>query len=249
MKLRCTIIAALLVLTSSAAWAQTIVCPTEIEVGKLARCSLVTTIPEGARIADGGWEVICENVKQTADVELLDGRMIFTGLPGIYTVVFDGAIVKDVTFNIEGSPITITSYLGKIKGRSICTIKGGQPDPGPNPPDPLPPSDQKYQVVVIHQAGEQLDNLPQSQRDLITSLQVRQEIASMGHVIHGFRDDNVFSADAGDKLRPFISAAKASGLALPVIVLSPRDKQEVPKAYALPLNWTGLQDLLNGKVN
>jgi len=244
---RLAFIAALL-LMCGAAFGQQIVVPTEVEQYRLVPATLNLQMPEGLYLSDGGWEVESDAPAKVADVKQTGAELIFTGPPGVYTILYDGVLLQDITFTDgSGATITINSYKGRVKARAVCKIKGTTP---PNPPDPPQPTDQKWQMVIVHQAGERLANLPQGQRDLITSLLVRRELASMGHAVLAVRDDNVLSA--GDvepsSIQPFVNAIKKSGVELPAIALAPKSGGDVV-VKKLSTDWKSLVEMLEGKAN
>lgn len=121
-------------LLCSVSWAQIDV-PAESAPYKLVVARLTTPIPEGAYLADGGWEVVGASASVQADVREYGGEIVWTGPPGVYSVLFDGVLLKDITFKDgDGNQVTIKSYLGRIKAKAMCTIKGSTP--GPDPPAP-----------------------------------------------------------------------------------------------------------------
>jgi hypothetical protein len=122
-----------------------IVVPAESEPYKLIVAKLATPIPEGAYLADGGFEVLGATATARADVREYGGEIVWTGSPGVYQVVFDGVILKNVTFTDgSGKEITIVSYLGRIKAKATCVIKGGTP--------PVPPPPGKRRAVILEES-------------------------------------------------------------------------------------------------
>lgn len=122
-------------LLTAPCWGQ-ITVPESVERDTLAVATLSNPIPDGAYLADGGWELIGATNKQKPSSYDDGTTLVFTGTPGDYTVIYDGILLQDVTFQDgQGNSVTIRSYVGRIKERAAVTVKG---DVGPDPPPPPP---------------------------------------------------------------------------------------------------------------
>lgn len=236
--------AVVVVAFTSAAWGQ-ITVPPEAEPYKLIPAKLTAPVPSGAYLAEGGWEVVGATTKQAADLRDCGPEMFWTGSPGAYTVIFDGILLTDVTVpGLDGKPVVIKSYMGKIKGRSVCTIKGGG-GPGPldppDPPGPTPPGG-KYRIVLFYDR-DQLDNLPQGQRDILNSLLFRKYLAAEGHDFLEVLDPLSFKAGSVPaKWQPWINSVVNDPL--PRIGLAPLKDAGPIVDFALPADPEACKALL-----
>jgi hypothetical protein len=122
---------------------------------------------------------------------------------------------------------------------------GAAPDPLPFPPGPKPPSPQPggpYQLLLLYDAG-QLDNLPPSQRFLLTSLVATKKLEALGHRVLG-----VFAVQeppTGSKYKAYFDAAK--GDALPRIAIARLSGGKVTD-FTLPETYEELAKLLDTEV-
>lgn len=123
-------------------------------------------------------------------------------------------------------------------------IQAGEVPP-PNPPDPpvppTPPPGAKLQVVFLIDSST-LDNLPQSQRAILASLKLRQEIEAKGHRFIAVLDRHQSEA-APQELAPYFKAT--DGKQLPRIAVAPVAGGEI-QDFALPLTEAELLKLLEG---
>ena len=213
--------------------------PKEVKEHKLIPAKLMTPIPEGAILADGGWEVIGATKAQVPDIKQIGQELVFTGPPGEYTVIYDGVILKPWKLNGEDH----NDYLGRIKDRAIVTILGEVPPDPINPPQPPTPPGGKKQMVMFYQA-ETVEQLPLGQQNILKSLTLHQELAKTGHVLIRILDDDTVSSGVSIKLSPWIKAAKDQPL--PCIAIAPITGGSVPKVYPLPENYEALLKLLDG---
>lgn len=194
----------------AAAVAQTIVVPAEVEPYRLVPAKLDMEIPEGAYLSDGGWEVMGATPKQVPDVRLQGAELFFTGRPGVYTVSYDGVLLRDVTIPVgEGKTEKVPVYMRKVRCSAKVTIKGGGVDPDPDPP-PDPPSG-KYQIVLFWTA-DQLDEMTQGQREVLNSLDFRDWIAQQGHVFLDSVDPAAYGGNAPKDRVVFVTAIKGDPL-------------------------------------
>lgn len=127
----------LTLLLSAAAYAQIEVAP-ESPVYTPIPVSVVSTVPDGAKVDGPGW-VWPEGVNK---IEIGPNKFIVCAPPGEYTIEYhlEWLHIVPVTF-IDGSgkEITIQSYLGSGKTNYTAKFKvvGGTP-PVPPPPPPVP---------------------------------------------------------------------------------------------------------------
>jgi len=225
-------------LVATAAWAQIDV-PDEVDPYRLVVATLATPIPDGAYLADGGWEVIGATSTQAPDTRTDGATLVWTGPPGEYTIIYDGVLLQDVSFvDGDGNQVTIRSYVGRIKERATCTI-GGEPDPGPDPPDPPSPGG-PYQIMLFYRA-DQLDNLPEPQRQLLTSRKVRDRLAEDGHVLLEALEEGSLGGSVPPRYKTWVDAVV--GDPLPRIAIAPKEGGKV-KDFDLPANVDLLLALL-----
>jgi hypothetical protein len=223
---------------TATAFGQISVPPTS-EPYRLIPAKLTTPIPAGAYLADGGWEVVGATIKQVPDIQANGPELIWTGTPGAYTVLFDGVLLTDVTVpGLDGKPVTIKSYLGKIKDRAVCTITG---TPGPDPIDPPLPGG-KYRIVFFYNR-DQLDNLPQGQRDILNSLTFRKWLAAEGHNFLEVLDPASFTAGSVPaQWQPWLNTVANDPL--PRIALAPLTDAGPIADFALPADPEACKALL-----
>jgi hypothetical protein len=145
----------------------------------------------------------------------------------------------------------------------LVTVGGPGPDPGPdppNPPDPDPPLPPlvKWQVMFFYQS-DQLDNLPQSQIDMISGLVFRRALEGKGHSFAGAFDvDSVakaarlcgprgcltVAAAVPNDLKPWWAAV--DGDPMPRVAIAPIGGGAV-RDFPLPADETALYALLEGQ--
>lgn len=210
--------------------------PAEAEQYTLVKAKLTAPIPDGGYLADGGWEI------DGASMEVVGNDVVFTGKPGTYAVVYDGVILKDVTFTDgAGQQITIKSYLGRIKAKATCKIKGTV---DPNPPDPPQPGGKKQ--VVLWLSEKQLPYLSQGQRDILTSVVFREWMESQGHVLLEVLDPANFQAGSvPERYRAWVNSV--AGKKLPAISVAPKDGGQIA-TYDLPAGIDEAKTLIDGKA-
>lgn len=196
-------------------------------------------VPEGATVEGPGliWP---------AGVNVLTigpNSFVVCAPPGEYTIEYrlEWLHVVPVTFvDGSGKTITIQSYLGSGKPNWKATFKvvgGTPPVPPPKPPTPGGP----YQVMLFYEWA-QLDNLPQRQQELLTSLTVRDSIVQAGHVFLAAYDRSyVDSGKPADKAAWFRAVA---GKTFPVVAYAPKDGGAITVA-ALPADQKALLELLS----
>jgi hypothetical protein len=218
--------------------------PKEAEQHKLISAKLTAVLPEGAYLADGGWEIQGTTARQMADFRVLETELLFTGTPGEYWVLFDGVMLRDVTFKDgDGQQVTIPCYLGRIKGRAPCKIKGGSP-PGPDPPvPPDPPGPGGKYRIVLFRAVDQVDNLPQGQRDILLSTTFRDWLKEQGHVLLEVLDPARFPGGSVPlQWQPWVQSIV--GDPLPRIAIAPLVESGYVTDYALPKDIPACKALL-----
>lgn len=211
--------------------------PAEADAYKLITAKLTAKIPEGTYIEEGSWNISGETAKQVADFRAIATELIWTGTPGVYTISFDGVLLKDVTFKDgDGNQITIKSYLGRLKGSAKCVIKG---DSGPDPP--VPPVG-KYRIMLYYNA-KQFASLPQSQKNILNSTAFRDYLTEQGHVLVEQLDPTQFTGSVPDKYKSWVEAVKDDPL--PRIAFAPKDTEGYVIDYALPLDMALTKALIN----
>lgn len=197
-----------------------------------ATLNLGTSIPPGAKIR-GSWE--CMSGKW-----LPCGDAIHLWVPaGKHAIRASGiwVLTKDVTVGTETFPVLID--FGQYDFRAEVLVGNG---PVPPPPPPPPPGDKK-QIVMFYSA-DQLDNYPQPQRSLLTSLALRQKLVAAGHQVLEILEAAAIPNTAGGPLAEF--GKSVVGDALPRVALRPVSGGAVLD-YALPADEAGLMKLLGEK--
>ena len=237
--------AAWLVLCAAALAQITVPAVTDSHMPIVAVVTAPEQMPEGATF-DGGWKL--EGAHYLPDGK---NRIHIWAKPGEYKLEFSGLWLhlKDVTFTDgAGQEITITSYLGHgfIDEQSHFKVAGGT-DPDPEP-DPTPGPSGPQQLVFFVQA-EELDKLPQGQREILTSLVVRKDLEDQGHLWLIQIDDDQIKSGVPDKWKSWIESARnADGSLkdLPRVSIAPKGGGPIAD-YPLPNDYTGLLELLNSK--
>jgi len=209
----CGLAVCLCLLLSSVAHAQLTVLPTP------GKAMALVTAPEA-----GKWVVLKSPDFLPIQPTLLDGGKViaFEGDQGVYGVLFFPPG--------DGQPLVQRVVLG-----------GAAPDPTPPEPDPPPPGGKKQ--VVLWVTEQQLDNLPQGQRDILNSLVFRQWLTSGGHVLLEVADPANFSGSSPGRWGPWL--ASVAGQSLPAISLAPVGGGPV-KTYPLPASVEAAKTLIGG---
>lgn len=172
----------------------------------------------------GGWLVLGEGFTPVA-VQVLEGGAVclFEAEAGTYAVLYFPPSTDGIF-----QPVVRVVELGD----------DSQPPP---PPPPPPPPAGKYQIVMVIDA-DRLDNYPPSQRAVINSLALRNELEADGHYFYEVVDARAIeSGSVPEKMRPFLNAVR--GDELPRLVLAPIDGGAITD-YPLPLNADDLKALL-----
>ncbi len=215
-------LAILAMLICSAAFGQ-ITVPTEVEPYTLVPALIDMDLPEGSYLADGGWEVIPENLDNAADMHAVDKEMVFVGPPGRYTVIYDGVILQDVSVpDGNGGTITIRNYMGRIKGRAVCTIKGEEVNPTP------PPTPEGQWAVIV----EETEEMTPQRGNLWVTLRTKYTLSKLLIV-----DQDSKAAS----LEPYLKAVRDSQLPLPVLVVVSVDGSVV-RAVSCPTTVAGVTE-------
>lgn len=150
--------------------------------------------------------------------------------PGEYKIVASGWWITTRTVKLpdEPEPVEVITGMGQYNQVAAFKVTGGA---GPDPPDPPPPGG-KYRIVLFY-SENQLDNLPQGQRDILTSLVFREWVRSQGHVLLEVLDPANFTAGSvSAKWKPWVDAV--AGKALPIIALAPKDGPDNVVPYVVP---------------
>ena len=179
-----------------------------------------------------------------------DGNLCLWGAPGDHWVAFETYWVhwrwrefKDGDSNL----IKIREYIdsGFVDEIGEYTVLG-KPDPIPPLPDDdddddgPPPPGQDYQIMLFYD-GDMLDNYPAAQRAILTSLVIREQLESQGHVIVEILEKAALG-QVSPKYKAFIDAVINDQM--PRIALAPKDGGKVLD-FPLPENREALQVLLN----
>lgn len=191
-------------------------------------------VPDGAKVR-GSWDCGAAKFVEPTCVGPVAVNQIYIWAPkGTYTVRAFGiwVLTKDVTIGDQVVPVLID--FGQYDYREQLVVGGGGPDPKP---DPQPGG--KYRVVMFYDAA-QLDNYPQAQRSLLTSLQIRQQLVSKGHELLEVLEAASIDS-ASESFAPFLAAVK--GDPLPRIAMVPLEGGKVLD-FALPGNVDLLWALL-----
>lgn len=206
----------LIFLVTTALYGQNIEAPKESDAYKLISAALTAPLNPKYEIADGGWEVVGQTVAQVPDVaQISPSKIVFTGPPGLYTVIFDGSLVEQFTFKDgDGQMITLPVYRGRLKGRTNVTIRAGGPVP-PNPPLPAG----KYRIAMFV-STDTMYNLPPGQRDVLNSMLFRDYLSANGHVLEEIADPIDLVGVA--KWQPWLAAI--NGKVLPQMVFAIKDE-------------------------
>jgi hypothetical protein len=126
---------------------------------------------------------------------------------------------------------------------AAIVVKGVGPEPGPDPPVPPQPGG-KWEVMLFYEA-DQLDNYPEPQRQLLTSLKLRDELTSAGHLFYRVVEAGALTANvAGSGWEPWFNAVK--GDPMPRVAIRPRGGGAI-KDVQLPSDRAALLKLLEGK--
>ena len=170
----------------------------------------------------GKWIVIAEGMKFIQPTVIDEGKSIlFEGDPGLYGVIFFPPG--------DAQPQTTTVIL---KG-------GDRPDP-PLPPDPTPGG---LKQIVMFYDGNQKDNLPNEQRQLMFSLATIKKIEKLGHSVLEIVESKALGrSDLPKRIESFAAAAEDLGQ-FPSIVVAPLTGGKL-EAYPLPKNYDELIKLL-----
>jgi hypothetical protein len=213
-------------------WASAqVVVPAEAELGQPIVCTVnLQGVPEGAELKGAVQPDV-------PGAEWLPGaapnEFHIWAKPGKYDIEVMGMWgIRD--------PEKPTSWLdfGFFRYKAKFVVKGGD-DPVPPQPEPLPGG--PYQVMLFY-SESQIDNLPQPQRDMLTSLVFRDWLSSQGHVLQEVGDPANFNAGrVPERWKPWLKAVE--GDPLPRIALASKDGGPI-KDYALPDTLDGVKALL-----
>ena len=210
--------------------------PSEVPLGNPIVATIRTNMPDGAML-DGGW-----NVGQGIKFIVVDKDTIHIWVKtvGTYSLGFSGFWIhlKETTFKDgDGNVITIQSYLGHgtiNESVEFKVVNGNGPDP------PLPPG--KRQIMMFYD-GDQLDNYPTSQRQILTSLTLRQKLREQGHVLLEILERSAIDQSGLDEQKQiWVNAAK--GQTLPIVAFAPKDGGKIV-VHPLPTHEDSFLELLN----
>lgn len=153
---------------------------------------------------------------------------------GQHTVTAVGTWVVTDTGELGGALIDFGYY------EYTATFVVGPGGPGPDPPPPGGP----YQLMFFYE-GDSLDNYPQAQRNLITSLALRNRLVSQGHVVLEMVEAKALDKPAPDRYKLFFDAVR--GKTMPRLAFAPKEGGEL-REVPLPANEAELNELLKSVV-
>ena len=224
------------------AWAEGIVCPDTAERDHPVAISLEAEIPDGAKTMGPGWQLS----PGLNSYRVSDGLIVVAAAPGTYQISYQifWIHLEPVTlFDANGNEITIMSYLGHGTYDDTATLTITGEDPGPDPPDPPDPDPQGPWRIMLFYDARMLDNLPSEQRQILTSLAVREQLVADGHNLLEVLEDAVFSAGSVPAdYQPWVNAAKKHSV--PSIAIAPKSEAGTIRVYPLPANRADLMELL-----
>ncbi len=232
----------LILLMASPAWGQLTVTQ-QAEVGEPILATIDTMVPEGADTNGPGWVL-------DAGTSMLPsskpGEFHIWATPGKHVIRFKlhWLHTEAVTFTDgAGKEITIQSFLGHGDYDESAEFVVGEagPDPGPDPPTPVPGG--PYQIMMFY-AADQLDDYPPEQRLLLTSLTLRKDLVSKGHVyLEALESRAVEEGGYPPKYQGFVTSI--SGDRLPRIAIASVKGGKV-QDFPLPGSIEELHELLGG---
>ena len=243
MKWRNTVLSLIFLLLMSSGLLGQIVVPQKVEVGEELVATVSASMPEGATF-DGGWAISCSNgTACTARYQFLkeDNKIGIWAKPGKYQLTFSGfwLLLEEKTFTDgDGNQIKIKSYIshGFINEETAFEVTGNGDPPVPPNPTPAGP----YQIMMFYDA-DQLDNYPQDQRALLTSLAVRKRLQSEGHTVLEILEAKALRDGVPSKFKPYVDAVLNDPL--PRVAFAPMDGGKVVD-FVLPANEQKLRELL-----
>jgi len=217
-----------------------IIIPAESDEHTIIEATLEAQIPEGAEIK-GGW-IIPEGIDHR---EVTPTKLYLTGPSGERILGFSGYWIllgPEITVkDTSGVDHTFRPYLdsGASNEKAPFKIKGDSNPPNP----PLPPPGGKYQIMFFVQE-DNLDSLPQGQRELLTSLALRDRIKEGGHTLHPIIDDDQIKEGVPSMYAPWIQ--QVIGKPLPQMALAPLEGGPI-QSFPLPEDIEALLDQLGRK--
>jgi len=140
---------------------------------------------------------------------------------GTHTVTAEGVwvLTRDVT--LEGQTFPVLIDFGSYRFSKAIVVGDPGPDPPqPDPPGPNPPPVGPKQIMIFYDF-DRLDNYPESQRSLLTSLVLRKELVAAGHVFLEVVEKAALSGTAPAKYKVFFDAAR--GKELPLLAIAPKE--------------------------
>jgi hypothetical protein len=149
---------------------------------------------------------------------------------------------KSVAFEAPAGEYGVFFFkAGSVQPQITRVVLGGG-TPGPNPPEPPEPTPGgPYQILFYYQ-GEDLDNLPQAQRDLMVSLAVKERLKAAGHVVLGALEaQSMKSGSVPARWKAWVDAVQ--GDPLPRVAIAPKAGGPVHD-FPLPVNEAALNALL-----
>ena len=170
--------------------------------------------------------------------------------PGKWIVFAEGFMPVQPTLVDGGKSIL---WEGKAGTYAVIYLPpgDGQPtvqrvtlgDPGPDPPEPDPPGPNPVgpKQIMMFYDSDRLDNYPEPQRALLTSLALRRELVQAGHVVLEMVEAAALAGTPPARYKAFFDAAR--GQAMPVLAMAPKSGGSV-RAVPLPADKAGLLEAL-----
>jgi len=200
--------------------------------------------PIVAQIAFSG---IPEDARTRGTISITDGAWLPAGeadtyhiwaAPGSHTITAQGmwVLTRDVQVGDETLPVLVD--FGSYRYTAAFTVGEGDDDDDSDPPEPVP--DGPWQVMLFYDAAT-LDDLPEPQRQLLTSRVVRDRLRADGHVLLEVLESAVFRSGVPADYHPWVDAV--IGDPLPRIALAPKAGGKVID-FPLPANVELLMALL-----
>lgn len=166
-------------------------------------------IPDGAKV-DGGWRCDTAEIRPGQDASTVH----IWAAPGEHRITYQGAWVQTVDKTIDGETLPILIGFGFLNEQATFRV-GPPPDPPPPPPPPGP----RVGVIV-----EETTRRTADQAALWIRLRQKADRDQLKIV-----DQDL----ATDETRPYVQAARESGLPLPVLVVG-SESGEILRVVPVP---------------
>ena len=232
-------------LTCTTAIAEQINIPPESPRDTIIEATVTTDMPPEAEFF-GDWEA-----PGVSSIPVGRDKLHIAGKSGAYLVTYGGYWIlmgQEITVkDINGVPQTFRPLLdhGKVKAKQPYKItEGDQPDPPDPTPDPPNPAGPKQIVFFI--VSDDLDKpgvITPAQRELVTSLQVRQDLLDLGHQLIQVIDNDQIKEGVPSKWAPWIR--QAMNKPLPLMAYADKDGGEIT-VVPMPDGWIPMLNVIGG---